>query len=241
MNYKALNPSKYFQAALDFAAGDLTLTISRVTLEEMEESAKPIGTAPAPGASQGPNRKKGVVWFSDHPLGWCQNVTNAFCLAEMFGKDTTAWHGKRVTIYATPVLSFGKMEPGIRVRGSPDLASDKTIVLKLMKKKPQTIELKKTGAKVSGSSKMPKSYEPRGILEFGTPKGAQIATLTPVELEANIALGEKQTADTPEALWAPKIIGNLIELREERRIRAKVDAALDSAVDVGSPEPGSNG
>ena len=49
------------------------------------------------------------------------NITNAKCIAAMFGKKTATWVGKSLTIYPTRCMSFGKMEDCIRVRGSPDI------------------------------------------------------------------------------------------------------------------------
>lgn len=53
---------------------------------------------------------------------WIVPITVAHCLAAMFGEDTDGWIGKRVTIHAEKVESFGETVDAIRPVGSPDIA-----------------------------------------------------------------------------------------------------------------------
>jgi len=49
------------------------------------------------------------------------NGTNKRALITMFGRETDAWVGKRVTFYAKPGTYFGEEGVAVRIRGSPDL------------------------------------------------------------------------------------------------------------------------
>lgn len=141
MNADALTPSKYLRAA-DFGVvlpKMPTLTISGARVE----------TVPSlkPGAREGDEEKKGIVYFSDEPdgRGWVMNKTNVQCLKALFGSDTDGWIGKRVTLESVIVNVGPKKEPGIRVKGSPDIDREVRVEVKLPKRKPQTFTLIPTG------------------------------------------------------------------------------------------------
>lgn len=199
MHFKLLNPSKYLGAA-DFLSDkwrfgkEPTLTIQSVAMETIEEDLKAKTT-----------EVKGLIQFSEQPKGWLMNVTNATCLAAMFGDDTTAWVGKRVTLRGEKVLAFGDWTIGIRVKGSPDLAAAKSITLKQRKKKTLVVNLVKTsGAKTAG------------FITFGPFKGAKISEMEPAQLAESIALAEKNIAAAkPEEKWLPKTRLELEELKAD--------------------------
>jgi hypothetical protein len=105
-----------------------TLTIGKVTLEKVE-SLK--------GDEDGAGKLK--------DRGWLLNRTNAEALKEMWGRETNEWIGHKVTLFVVNVRVGKKMEPGIRVKGSPELTSPKTFELKLPRKKPIATTLLPTG------------------------------------------------------------------------------------------------
>jgi hypothetical protein len=138
MDASLLTPSKYIKSS-SFAGKEPTLTIASVRLEELEKD-------------DGTKETKGVVEFKERsrqpphgPLLWLLNVTNAKSLITMFGKETDTWANKRVTLYAQPMKVQGEDTTGIRVRGSPDIERDVRFMMKLRKRKPQEIVLRKTG------------------------------------------------------------------------------------------------
>lgn len=114
-----------------------TLTIARVVLEKVESLKQGDDDA------GGKMKDRVIVYFreSKSDRGWLLNRTNAECLKEMWGRETDAWIGKRVTLYSMMVRVGPKMEPGIRVKGSPDLKEPVTFQLKLPRKKPVPMTL----------------------------------------------------------------------------------------------------
>lgn len=133
MHWKALFKGDYI-AAVEFGDKQPTLKIANVKLCKLE-------------SEDGRQKDKGVVFFEGKDRGWVLNRTNATCLGAMFGDDIEAWSGKRVTLYATMVQVGKKKEPGIRVKGSPDIAEPMKVEIKLPRKKPQWVTMLPTGAK----------------------------------------------------------------------------------------------
>lgn len=92
-----------------FKAADLpqprVLTIQAVTEETMPEGeAKP------------------VMRFVDQQQQLVLNKTNAFICVDMFGDESTAWHGQLVELYASTTAFNGRMVPCIRVRAPQQAA-----------------------------------------------------------------------------------------------------------------------
>ena len=102
MNVHDLFPTRFIAAA-DLNGKSFTLTIRNVTLEDMQSHDNKTVTKP-------------VAWFTNAAKGMVLNRTNTMVIADLYGPETDAWAGKRITIYATQVRAFGKMEPAIRVR-----------------------------------------------------------------------------------------------------------------------------
>jgi hypothetical protein len=127
--------------AAEIGAATPTLTIQRVTLEKVE-SIK-VG-----GDDQGGGKMKDkiIVYFreSKSDRGWLLNRTNAECLKELWGRETDAWIGKKVTLCTQQVRVGPKIEPGIRVKGSPELTATRTFDLRLPRKKPTPYTLHPT-------------------------------------------------------------------------------------------------
>ena len=109
-----------------------TVTIADVRKEEIADD-------------KGVLKSKAVVHFVGTERSFILNRTNALSIAAMFGVETVAWTGKRITLYAAEV-QFGKERTmGVRVKGSPDIEKDVTFELKLPRKKGQPVRLVKTG------------------------------------------------------------------------------------------------
>ncbi len=118
--------------AAELVGKEPTLTIERVTLEKVES----LKASDDEGG--GKMRDRIVVYFKEARggRGWLLNRTNAECLKEMWGRETNDWIGHRVTLYTAQVRVGPKVEPGIRVKGSPELAETRSFELKLPRKKP---------------------------------------------------------------------------------------------------------
>jgi hypothetical protein len=130
MDAALLTPSKYIKA-IGFKGKDRTITITGVTLQEMEREDRTKET-------------KGLISVAETPKQWILNVTNCKCLIAMFGRETDKWLGKKVTLYPAP-NEMSESGVAIRVRGSPELEKDITFTLKLARKKPKSLTLKATG------------------------------------------------------------------------------------------------
>jgi hypothetical protein len=102
MKISEVFPSKYLTAA-DLCGKPYTLTIKTVTLEEMMTHDNKMVQKP-------------VAWFVGAQKGFVMNSTNAHIIVGLYGDDTSAWVGQRITIYPTKVKAFGAMQDCIRVR-----------------------------------------------------------------------------------------------------------------------------
>lgn len=126
MDVDAFFPSRFIKA-VDLGGKDVTLTIESVVGDELEgEKGKQF---------------KGIVSFVGAKKKWVLNRTNALCLKALWGRETDAWKGHRVTIYPT---TFND-EPCIRVKGSPEIDKPLEFELKLPRKKPRQMKLMPTG------------------------------------------------------------------------------------------------
>ena len=92
-DYRGMFDREYL-GAWDIAGRDYTLEIARVVVAELTGEG---------------NRKtrKPVVYFKDAQKGLALNKTNARTIAGLYGNDTRAWVGKRVTLFAT-TTTFGR-------------------------------------------------------------------------------------------------------------------------------------
>ena len=118
-----------------------TLTINKITSEKVESLKKDDEAA-------GKMKDRIIVYFSEGKSGrgWLLNRTNAECLRALFdSRETNDWLGKRVTLHAVNVRVGPKMEPGIRVKGSPDITEPITFDLRLPRKRPIATTLVPTG------------------------------------------------------------------------------------------------
>ena len=92
------------------------------------------------------NVEKLTISFCETPVRMVVIATNRELIRRMFGSRSGGWVGKSVTIHRRMVRLMGDMVPGIRVAGSPDIDRDITFDLKLPRKKPVRVTLRKTGS-----------------------------------------------------------------------------------------------
>lgn len=129
LDFDQLFPNRFLKAG-QFQGRDVTLTVKSVKLEELEgDKGKEM---------------KAIIAFAETPKQLVLNKTNGLCLKGMFGRSTDAWVGKRVTFWPAP-NDFGESDIAIRVRGSPDLAANMQVEIKLARKKPRQVTMMKTG------------------------------------------------------------------------------------------------
>jgi len=133
--------SHYISAAELVGKQPVTLTIGKVSLEKVESMK--IGD----DDGKGKEKDRVIIYFenSKSGRGWLLNRTNAECLKELWGRETDAWIGKRITLHAQNVRVGPKMEPGIRVLGTPDITEPRKFDLRLPRKKPIPMTLLPTG------------------------------------------------------------------------------------------------
>ena len=179
-----------------------TLTISRVTLEKVESLKA------SDNEGDGKTKDRVIVYFreSKSDRGWLLNRTNAECLREMWGRETDQWIGKRVTLYSCPVRVGPKMEPGIRVKGSPDISTPITFQLKLPRKKPIPTTLVPTGK--SKDAPPPKSGHDSG----------------PPPTTADELIARMRSATSTDELYE---LGNLIEAIPDEHHRSGSSAVFN--------------
>ncbi len=212
MNFKLLNPSKYL-SGVDLPA-DATFTIKAVSLSDLE-------------GENGKTERRGTIALLETDKPWLSNVTNSKCLAAMFGDETDRWVGKRVVVFQERVLAFGEWVPGVRVRGSPDLAAPVSVSVKLRKKKTQTLTMLKTGAGANGAAKP--AAAPAGpvtTVTFGKEQGWKdkpIASFDSAQLGTIIDAGEKMCTATPTAGWVKGVQACITAIRANLEARVTAE------------------
>lgn len=102
MDYRAMFDRDYI-GAWDLGGRDVVVTIAKVEAGTLKNGS-------------GKANKKPILHFVGKEKGFACNKTNGKAIAAMYGNDTRAWVGKRVTLYATKT-SFGSEQVDcIRVR-----------------------------------------------------------------------------------------------------------------------------
>lgn len=118
-----------------------TFAIARIMLEKVKSTK--IGDDDDGDAVE---RDRLIVYPQGGGRGWLLNRTNAEVLAVLFqSRNTDDWIGKRVTIHAQMVRVGRTTQPGIRIKGSPDLAAPMDVTYTLPRKKPLKVTLVPTG------------------------------------------------------------------------------------------------
>lgn len=141
MDYDELYPGRFLKA-VEFKGKDVTLTITEVAIERMRDK-----------------KIKAIVTFAKTDRELVLNRTNGECLLGMFGRRTEDWIGKRVTFYPEVVMAFGKRQPAIRVRGSPDIEQDLHIRLRIGTETFEAI-MKRTGSVKLANPAKPAAAKP---------------------------------------------------------------------------------
>jgi hypothetical protein len=136
-DYDQLFPGRFLKAG-EFQGRDVTLTISNIELEEMEDRK---GT-----------KTKCIMSFKETKKQLVLNRTNGECLKGLWGRKVADWVGKRITFHPATVEAFGAPTLAIRVKGSPDLKSDLTITCKLGRQGDVKVPMKRTGGKPAPKS-----------------------------------------------------------------------------------------
>jgi len=101
MDLNALYPSNYLKAS-DLQGREVTVTIDRVVVEKLGQDDKPI------------------MYFQGKQKGVVLNKTNATNIGSVYGSETTAWTGKKVTLFPAWVDFQGKSVQAIRIRPAFD-------------------------------------------------------------------------------------------------------------------------
>lgn len=111
MDYRLLFPREYLGAP-DLKGKDVTLTIRRIVVEDLE--------------TKDGKEKKGIVYFEETKAAaekqgikekrLVLNKTNAKTIAAIYGNEVDDWTGRRVTLFPTTCQSFGETVDCIRVR-----------------------------------------------------------------------------------------------------------------------------
>jgi len=131
-----------YLTAAELVGKSPTLTIQKVVLEKVE-SLKKTGDDDEGGKL----RDRWIIYFKESKSGrgWLLNRTNAECIKAMWGRETEEWLGHQITLFTQQVKVGPKMEPGIRVKGSPELKQPLSVEIKLPKRKPVMMTLLPTG------------------------------------------------------------------------------------------------
>ena len=106
MNVNQVYTGSFLKAA-DLGNTRVKVTITKVTLEEMDDKTHKL-----------------CIHFMGKQLGLLLNKTNAFIIAQAFGDESDAWKGQSIEIYSHQVMFQGKPVQGIAVQASaPQMAT----------------------------------------------------------------------------------------------------------------------
>ena len=97
MDINAAFPSKWIKAS-DLQGQDVVVTMGHVQVEEVGDDKKP------------------VLYFAGKEKGMVLNKTNANTIGALYGDETAAWQGNRITLFPTQTDFGGEQKPCIRVR-----------------------------------------------------------------------------------------------------------------------------
>lgn len=97
MKISAAFPSNYLKAS-DLQDRNIMVKIDRVEMETIGDDSKP------------------VLYFIGKEKGMVLNKTNATNISNVYGDDTTDWHGQEIVLFPAMVDFQGKSVEAIRVR-----------------------------------------------------------------------------------------------------------------------------
>lgn len=125
VDWDELYPGRFMKGTSIAEGAREVVTITSVDTEEL------------PDDKTGKDRLKGILSFRETPLKLALNKTNGILIKAILGRDLTQWIGKRIVLHRDKY----KGEPCVRVYGSPELAENITVPVKLPKKAVQQIVL----------------------------------------------------------------------------------------------------
>lgn len=213
MDFDELYPNRFLKAG-EFKGRDVTLTISKVVLEEL-------------AGKNGPEMK-GILSFERTPKQLVLNKTNGLCLKALFGRNTDEWIGKKVTFFPAEI-QFEDNDLAIRVRGSPDIAAPVTFELKLARKKPRMVTLQRTGSVKLANPAKPAAAKPPAPAK---PITAPVTTHGPPPEDEATPIGKRTTA-------APAKAARRVVIEEVDETTGEVTEAEDESLPFDEPDEAS--
>jgi hypothetical protein len=75
-------------------------------------------------STDGTEKKMLVIYFAGKSLGLGLNNTNIDMVVSLHGKAVKGWIGKRITLFPTTCMAFGKRTDCIRIREKAPQAND---------------------------------------------------------------------------------------------------------------------
>lgn len=101
-DYRLLYDSDYLYA-FHLQGKEATVEIERVTGGKLKDK-------------DGKESKKPFLYFKGKQKPLALNKTNGATVATLYGKDTRAWVGKRITLYPTTTQAFGAVHDCVRIK-----------------------------------------------------------------------------------------------------------------------------
>jgi hypothetical protein len=131
-SYDELYPGRFLRAS-DLKGKIRTLEITSVDIEKLE-------------GDKG-EQVRGILSFAKTEKQLALNRTNGECIRGMFGRDVQHWVGKRISIFPAKFTgTLPDVDECIRIHGSPDIAADMPVRIKLPLKRPTTMTMHKVRA-----------------------------------------------------------------------------------------------
>jgi len=127
-HWKLLVPKKYF-SYVDIDGKEATVKIARIVRADVE------GTKEVDGKLETTTEKHGLFYFDGIDKPYILTVAVGHALAMMFGEDGSKWVGHSFTFHCPMEKYFGEELPRLRVRGSPEIKSPMSKVIKLGRSK----------------------------------------------------------------------------------------------------------
>jgi hypothetical protein len=131
--FEELYPSRFIRA-VDLKGQELTVTIKGIRMEEL--------------TSKSGKRLKPILALHECAQELVLNRTNGEAIKAMFGRNTAAWIGRRVTVYPAPYEG----SVALRVKGSPDIEETTEIIIELPGKPPFAATMHRTPLLVVATS-----------------------------------------------------------------------------------------
>lgn len=136
VDFDQLYPGRFLKSG-ELLGKKVTVEIADVTIDELEnEKGKKI---------------QGIIYLKGTDKQIVLNKTNGLCLRAMFGRKLPEWVGKRIVIFQDQTRFGSDTVDCIRIWGSPDIAHDINVPIKLARKKPTTMTMHKTDKPAVGT------------------------------------------------------------------------------------------